>query len=340
MNTAQTSKRATITRRGFLQASGAFLGGTLVGSWLTGNLYSSQTAAPLPKLLPGVQAPPMTTTTKSGLRVHAIQTGFVAVKRVHRAYEGPDALALPAIALDRQWTEWLPIYTWAIEHPEGLIVIDTGESSRSSDPAYFACDPASRFIYNSFLRFAVTQEDEIGVQLRQLGLPPQEVRWVIQTHLHSDHADGMAYFPNAEFLIGAADYPNSQGALPCHYPNWLAPTLVEFTNKALYTFDRSYPVTKDGAVVIVPTPGHSAAHQSVLLQDDDLLYCFAGDASFDVPQMQSGLIAGIASDRPSARTTLTRLRTLTEMQPTIYLPSHDADAGRRLVEHEAVQPIG
>ena len=39
---------------------------------------------------------------------------------------------------DRHWTEPLPIYVWAIEHPEGLIVIDTGETSRASQPGYFS----------------------------------------------------------------------------------------------------------------------------------------------------------------------------------------------------------
>ncbi|MFZ4655443.1 MAG: N-acyl homoserine lactonase family protein [Caldilineaceae bacterium] len=339
MAAEQSNKPVRFGRRRLLQTTGALLGGAIIGSWVTGRIYTTQRAAPLPKLPDIVQVAPITVTTKAGIRIHALQTGFVAVKKSHRVYAGPDALALPAIMVDPQWTEWLPIYAWVIEHPAGVIVIDTGESSRSADPTY-ACDPGNRFVYSAFLRFAVTQADEIGNQLQQLGIPPQEVRWVIQTHLHADHMGGMAYFPNAEFLIGAADYPNSRGALPCHYPTWLAPTLVEFADKPLYTFDRSYPVTPDGAVAIVPTPGHSAAHQSVLLQDDDLLYCFAGDASFDVAQIQNDMIAGIAFDRPSARTTLARLRALTQTQPTIYLPSHDADAGRRLIARETVRPVG
>ena len=329
-------KSRSITRRSLLQATGVFLGGTITGGWLTGAAYTAQTAAPLPALPAGVQVPPLSTTTKSGIRLHAIQTGFVAVKQAHRAFNGPDGLAMPAIATDRRWTEWLPIYTWVIEHPEGVIVIDTGESSRATDPDYFACDPVSRFIYRSFLRFAVTKEDEIGMQLAQLGIPPTEVRWVIQSHLHSDHADGMAYFPNSEFLIGAADYPNAQGTLPCHNPAWLKPTLVKFADRPYYAFDQRYPVTKDGAVTIIPTPGHSLAHQSVLLEEDNLLYCFAGDASFDVPQMQRDTIPGINADRPQTRATLARLRTLTQQRPTIYLPSHDPDAGRRLVEQVVV----
>jgi hypothetical protein len=40
------------------------------------------------------------------------------------------------------------------------------------------------------------------------------VRWVIQTHLHSDQASDLYHFPNAEFLVSPIDYPNMRGALP------------------------------------------------------------------------------------------------------------------------------
>ena len=331
MNTIQVGAQTGMTRRSFLLATGALVGGGLGGSWLTGRAYSTQTSAPVPNLQVGVQVPPQTATTQSGLRIHAIQTGFVAVKRNHRAYSGPDRLALPAIAVDRQWTEWMPIYAWAIEHPEGVIVIDTGESSQAMDPAYFECTPADRFVYTSFLRFAVTKEDEIGMQLRSLGILPQDVRWVIQTHLHSDHAGGIHYFPHSEFLMGAADYPVSQGALPCHYPDWLEPTLVTFEDGPIHVFERSHTLTRDETISIVPTPGHSLAHQSVLLRDGDAVYFFAGDASFDTNQIQNDIIPGICIDRPTARDTSTRLRSFFAAQPTIYLPSHDPDSGRRLV---------
>jgi N-acyl homoserine lactone hydrolase len=39
--------------------------------------------------------------------------------------------------LDRNWTEPLPIFAWLIEHPEGLIVVDTGETSRVAEPGYW-----------------------------------------------------------------------------------------------------------------------------------------------------------------------------------------------------------
>ena len=29
----------------------------------------------------------------------------------------------------REWADWMPVYAWAIEHPEGVIVVDTGAAT-------------------------------------------------------------------------------------------------------------------------------------------------------------------------------------------------------------------
>jgi hypothetical protein len=65
------------------------------------------------------------------MKIHAIQTGTVAVTSAWREGVGQGARRLLHTILDREWTEPLPIYAFAIEHPEGVIVVDTGESARA-----------------------------------------------------------------------------------------------------------------------------------------------------------------------------------------------------------------
>lgn len=131
---------------------------------------------------------PATVALGEGIRLHSIQTGWVAVKRTHRAFRGPAVLRLPAVIADSRWTEWLPVICFAIEHPEGLIIVDTGESARMvSDPEYPVCDPVTGWFYRVNLRFALRPEDEVGPQLERLGLAPESVSTVVLTHRHSDH---------------------------------------------------------------------------------------------------------------------------------------------------------
>ncbi|MBZ0299172.1 MAG: N-acyl homoserine lactonase family protein, partial [Anaerolineae bacterium] len=71
------------------------------------------------------------------MNIHAIQTGTVQVKTRQRAGSGSGPLRLIHTLLDPNWTKPLPIYAWVIEHPEGVIVVDAGESARTAQPGYF-----------------------------------------------------------------------------------------------------------------------------------------------------------------------------------------------------------
>ena len=103
------------------------------------------------------------------MRVHAIQTGTVKIKTAQVEGRGHGFRRQMALYTDGNWTDWLPTYAWAIEHPEGIIVVDTGqgvhllETSRS---------------YHPFLRwevmFRIEKEEEIGPQLRALGIGTRE----------------------------------------------------------------------------------------------------------------------------------------------------------------------
>ncbi|MDX2075326.1 MAG: N-acyl homoserine lactonase family protein [bacterium] len=284
----------------------------------------------------GVAVAPTSITTANGIRVHHIQTGFVAVKKVHRRYHGINGTGILAIVADPRWTEWMPISVWAIEHPEGVILVDTGDVPQANDRNYYACDKGSAFFYTSFLRFSVTPEEQIHAQLSNLGIHPSDVRWVIQTHLHGDHIHGINHFSQSEIIVSSIDYPKSLGAVPCLYPSWLNPTFTRFQPHDIAGFKQAHIVTKAQDVMIVPTPGHSNGHQSILLRDNDQSYIFAGDASFDEAQLLSGEIAGIASNPKASRQTLANIRTYCAWHPTVYLPTHDHETTKRLRENQVV----
>jgi glyoxylase-like metal-dependent hydrolase (beta-lactamase superfamily II) len=126
------------------------------------------------------------------MKIHAIQTGTVALTTAWREGVGHGRRRLLHAILDRQWTETLPIYAFAIEHPEGVIVVDTGETARAAQPGYFPrWHPGLRAF-----REWVEPDQEIGPQLAALGIRPSDVRWVVMTHLHTDHAGGLHHFPD------------------------------------------------------------------------------------------------------------------------------------------------
>lgn len=269
------------------------------------------------------------------MKIHPIETGTVQIKTRHQRarFDARPMRVLDAM-MDRQWTPRLPIAAWLIEHPEGLIVVDTGESSRANDPGYLPrWHPYMRFCE----RRSVGPEEEIGPRMRALGFDPGDVRWVVMTHMHGDHAGGIGYFPRSEFLLTEREAADcmawmgpANGYLNKHYPAWLSPRLVRFTDGPWESFDASERLTKDGRVRIVPTPGHTIGHQSVILDLDDHCVLIAGDASYSEAAMLQGVVDGIAWDRKLHRDSTRRIRELCRRRRTITQFAHDPDSAARL----------
>ena len=267
------------------------------------------------------------------MKIHAIQTGTVVIRPNQQQGKGQGYVRLLNVLADRRWTEPLPIYAWAIEHPEGVIVIDTGETARTAQPGYF---PAWHPYFKHAKSF-VTPDQEIGPQLQACGIHPNDVRWVVLTHLHTDHAGGLHHFPKAEILVSRRAYQlglgvagQIRGFLPQHWPTWFEPTLIDLAQRPWGPFPASLSLTQAEDVFIVPTPGHTEAHQSVVLRENGLTYFFAGDTSYTQQLMLDQQIDGVSLDGQASRRTVQRICQLAEQTPLVYLPSHDPEAARRL----------
>jgi N-acyl homoserine lactone hydrolase len=270
----------------------------------------------------------------SAMKVHAIQTGTVAVKSRQREGKGRGPARLASTLIDRKWTDALPIFAWLIEHPEGLIVVDTGETSRVADRGYF---PWWQPYFKLGVREWVAAEDEVGPKVTALGFSPDDVRWVIMTHLHTDHGGGLSHFPNSEILVYRPEFENASGLmgkargfLPHRWPQWFAPRLFELEPEPFGPFPDSLRVTDAGDVRIVPTHGHTRGHVSVVLEEEQQSVFFAGDTSYTEGLMVDQAIDGVAPDERGARESLRRIRELALERPLVYLPSHDPGAAARL----------
>ncbi len=274
------------------------------------------------------------------MKIHPISTGRVKITKSWLIGQEDSPFRLLHPLTDRTFTDWLPIFCFVIEHPEGLIVVDTGIPANANDRIYF---PPFMPLVQRAAPFDITEQEEIGPKMRELGLDPADVRWVIQTHLHQDHEGGFHYFPQAEVIVSRTEWSAATGLkgrmggyLNYRWPKDLDPTLVDFEDGPFHSFDQSQTVTAAGDVILVPTPGHSSGHLSVVIKEDKQLVFLAGDAAYSQELLLANQVDGVGPSVEDQRDTKQRIIELAKTVPTVFVTSHEWAGAERLKTRQPV----
>lgn len=267
----------------------------------------------------------------SELRIHTIQTGRLIGNETFLRSEGWSSL------LRRRRDYEFPAYSFVVEHPDGLIAVDTGmpTGARSPRPRLqrrFVPDPSPG--------------QEIGPAMRAAGLDPADVHTVILTHLDWDHAGGLTHFPRADVLLHRPEHDFATtvpGRLRYEsrlWPPGFAPKVYDLDPEPCGPFATSRTVTDDGAVRIVALPGHSIGQVGVIVRLDDACVFFVADhvlrEDWFLSDYDAGRLVGLGHFyRADARETSRRIHDLIKTTPTVLVPSHDEGAPARLQQELA-----
>ncbi len=168
-------------------------------------------------------------------------------------------------------------------------------------------------------------------RLSGAGFPPDSIDVVCCTHLHFDHVgwntrpEGDRWVPtfmNARHLFCRDEYDHWM-AQPGGYAMNLSDTVVPIVDAGLADLvEADHRI--DDAVRFVPTPGHSPAHVSVLIESEGQRALITGDATHH-PVQWAEPDWGMAGDHDGAQGADTRRRMRDEFSgSTLILGTHYA----------------
>ncbi|HEX8007337.1 MAG TPA: N-acyl homoserine lactonase family protein [Trebonia sp.] len=166
------------------------------------------------------------------------------------------------------------------------------------------------------------REDSLLWRLAELDIAPQDIRYVINTHLHFDHAGNNDLLGGATFFVQREHYEFAKGnpAFPNQY--WNLPGLrYELVEGEAALFP---------GVEVIPTPGHAPGHQSVLLrlpESGNMVIC--GDAVYTQENYDHDSWGGQA-DPDTARQSALALRDIAQRESAAMLYGHDRNQAKTL----------
>lgn len=211
----------------------------------------------------------------------------------------------------------MPVPAFLIEHPQGVVLFDTG---MHPDVRH---DPHGRlgFIADVFGTEMPAGED-VAARLAAHDVAPERLAHVVLSHLHFDHAGGLASLPNARVVVQRRDWEAG------HDPE--RASALSFDRKDfdhghdVMLVDGEHDLFGDGRVVCLPTHGHTPGHQSLKVRLDSGDVVLTADACYLRRTLETDHLPPSPHDRDAMLASLRRLRALRDAGARLVF-GHDVD---------------
>jgi glyoxylase-like metal-dependent hydrolase (beta-lactamase superfamily II) len=238
--------------------------------------------------------------------------------------------ALARFVTDKRHFMWVPIHAYLLEHPtQGLVLIDAGICPEQAHRHATYYRGLLRLILDDD-EYAQAPEETLPRQLQRLGYGCDDVRTVILTHLHEDHAGGLRAVPKAKVVVARAEWEARRMKLFGFIPMFYGPSFsfvetwqtVDFASGAFHSFERSQDLFGDGTVRLLPTPGHTPGHICALIEMGGYQLLVAGDCLYTLRHLATEQVQAVRFSRASGDAQVASIRKiagLKTLMPDLHL---------------------
>lgn len=225
----------------------------------------------------------------------------------------------------------VPVGFYVIKHPKGNVLFDTGNNDKLiTDPTWWGKA-------NQALKPAMTPDVAIDVQLKKIGLTPDDITYVVPSHLHLDHGGNVGKFPKSTIVLQKSELlqafwpaPGTGGpyiigdVLPLRqgesdYPNAQKMALL----------DGDLDLFGDGSIVIKRWVAHTAGSQMLVVKLKNRgMTILTGDNVYFRENVEKNIPPNIvlAYSPQGFFTAFEWIRTMMATEKADFFTAHDPDA--------------
>lgn len=277
------------------------------------------------------------------MKVHVLHTGEVRVSP-YLPFGGDNCNLLKASGMTtpkEDWI-WLPVSVYLIEHPKGLILVDTGWHRDMSPEGVYDKSAqikslGSRVLYN-VNQGQIPLGEAVDEQLEAMGIKPADLDYVLLTHLDCDHANGLRAVKDAKHIIVAQeelDCARKNGFIRYKKKWWEGVELQTIDwNGTEGPAQKSFDLFGDGSIKMINIPGHCDGLCAVKITREDGRYVLLfSDGGYATKSWKEMITSGVSLDKEMQRKSLQWIREQSMDANCIEsLATHDTDIKPHVIE--------
>ena len=277
------------------------------------------------------------------MKLHVLHCGYIRVsetvpygnaidlKNTRRQLTAPDSARLT-----------LPVCAYLVEHPRGLLLVDTGWCRDISPEGEYDVKAVSRVLpapLANLYRPYLPRGMAIHEQLAARGLRPEDLECVMLTHLDPDHVAGLRHLKGAARIVLPEDeyFWSCRTVYKLRQPRnlWLDTPMERlfYRGSPLGPNRWAIDLFGDESVQLVNVPGHTDGQAAVILRNGGRFVLLAADAAYSPRNWQEDVTPGLGFSRNWQRKSLSWLRTMAEDPCCVgVLCSHDPAVAPQTIE--------
>ena len=233
---------------------------------------------------------------------------------------------IPGLPKEKLRDVTIPVSMWVIEHAKGLVVFDTGNNVAVSDGK---CESHWGKLCQAFTP-TQSRDEVIDRWLAKFGHAVDDVKYVVVSHMHLDHAGNIEMFPKATIVVQKEELRTAWW--PEKFQRGPAFVMGDFDGAAMdfnyLELEGDYDLFGDGSITILSTPGHTLGHQSIRVKTAaGNTYVITGDAVW-MQENLDGYPAGLNYSVKDYNNSINRLKAIRDLENAELFMSHDQDQWR------------
>ena len=241
------------------------------------------------------------------IKIHILQCGFIRVSKTVPYGNRLDLLekAKQVSAPDRNRVS-LPVFAYLIEHPKGLILVDTGWCREISPEGMYNPKAVSAVLpphLAGLFHPVLPARMAIHEQLSSLGIQPEDLDYVLLTHLDPEHVSGIMHVSKAKHIIVPEDeyFWSCWTVYRTRQPQklWLQYPMdrLYYRGSPLGPNHWAIDLFQDESIQMVNVPGHTDGQAAIMIRNSGRFVLLTADAAYSARNWQEMTVPGFGFAR-------------------------------------------